>query len=64
LGHSERRAAFGETDADVAAKAEAAVAAGLEPIVCVGETLAQREAGQAVAVVSAQVEGSLPDSLS
>ncbi|WP_421731793.1 triose-phosphate isomerase [Brevundimonas sp.] len=42
-----------------AAKVEAAVAAGLEPIVCVGETLAQREAGDAIAVVSAQVEGSL-----
>ncbi|WP_087119080.1 triose-phosphate isomerase [Brevundimonas sp. SH203] len=64
LGHSERRSAFGETDAEVAAKVEAAIAAGLEPIVCVGETLAQREAGEAIAVVSAQVEGSLPDSLS
>jgi triosephosphate isomerase len=64
LGHSERRAAFGETDAQVAAKVEAAIAAGLEPIVCVGETLEQREAGQAVSVVSAQVEGSLPDGLS
>ena len=42
----------------------AAVAAGLEPIVCVGETLTQREAGDAIAVVSAQVEGSLADSLS
>ncbi|WP_292019800.1 MULTISPECIES: triose-phosphate isomerase [unclassified Brevundimonas] len=64
LGHSERRAGFGETDAEVAGKVEAAVAAGLEPIVCVGETLAQREAGDAIAVVSAQVEGSLADSLS
>lgn len=63
LGHSERRAAFGESDADVAAKVEAALAAGLEPIVCVGETLAQRESGDAVAVVSAQVEHSLPASL-
>jgi len=63
LGHSERRAGFGETDADVAAKVEAALAAGLEPIVCIGETLAEREAGQAVAVVSRQVAGSLPDSL-
>ncbi|MGV9006110.1 MAG: triose-phosphate isomerase [Brevundimonas sp.] len=63
LGHSERRAGFGETDADVAAKAETAVAAGLEPIICVGETLAQREAGEAVAVVSRQIAGSLPDSL-
>jgi len=64
LGHSERRAAFGETDADVAAKVEAAISAGLEPIICVGETLEQREAGEAVAVVSAQVAGSLPDGLS
>ncbi|WP_312813464.1 triose-phosphate isomerase [Brevundimonas sp.] len=63
LGHSERRAGFGETDADVAAKAEAALAAGLEPIICVGETLAQREAGEAVSVVSEQVMGSLPVSL-
>ena len=64
LGHSERRAGFGETDADVAAKVEAALAAGLEPIICVGETLEQREAGNAVAVVSGQVAGSLPQSLS
>jgi len=64
LGHSERRAGFGETDADVAAKTEAALAAGLEPIICVGETLEQRQAGDAVAVVSAQVAGSLPQSLS
>lgn len=64
LGHSERRAGLGETDAMVAAKVEAALSAGLEPIVCVGETLAEREAGQAEAVVSAQVAGSLPTSLS
>ena len=64
LGHSERRAGFGETDADVAAKVEAALAAGLEPIICIGETLAEREAGQAIAVVSRQVAGSLPPSLS
>ncbi len=64
LGHSERRAGFGETDAEVAAKVEAALAAGLEPIICIGETLAEREAGQAVEVVSRQVAGSLPTSLS
>ncbi|MFC5390923.1 triose-phosphate isomerase [Brevundimonas bullata] len=64
LGHSERRAGFGESDADVAAKVEAALAAGLEPIICIGETLAEREAGQAVEVVSRQVAGSLPSSLS
>ncbi|MGQ2989891.1 MAG: triose-phosphate isomerase [Brevundimonas sp.] len=63
LGHSERRAACGETDADVAAKVDAAVAAGLEPIVCVGETLAQREAGEAVEVVSRQMAGSVSDAL-
>ncbi|MFI8682396.1 triose-phosphate isomerase [Brevundimonas diminuta] len=63
LGHSERRAGFGETDTDVAAKVEAALAADLEPIICIGETLQQREAGQAVEVVSRQVAGSLPASL-
>ncbi|HCQ54013.1 triose-phosphate isomerase [Brevundimonas diminuta] len=63
LGHSERRAGFGETDADVAAKVEAALAADLEPIICIGETLQEREAGQAVEVVSRQVAGSLPASL-
>lgn len=64
LGHSERRASFGETDADVAAKVDAALDAGLEPIICVGETMAEREAGRAVEVVSRQVAGSLPSSLS
>jgi len=60
VGHSERRADHGETDADVKAKAEAALSASLSVIVCVGETEPQRDAGQAVAVVSAQLEGSLP----
>jgi triosephosphate isomerase len=60
LGHSERRQDHGETDADVRAKTAAAIAAGLHPIVCVGETRAQREAGQAEAVVGAQLAGSLP----
>ena len=63
LGHSERRAGYGETDALVAAKVEAALRAGLEPIVCVGETLAEREAGRALAVVTGQVRGSLPAAL-
>jgi len=63
LGHSERRAGHGETDATVAEKARAAVRAALEPIVCVGETLEQRRAGEAVKVVQAQVAGSLPDAL-
>ena len=61
LGHSERRALFGETDAQVNAKTKAALAAGLVPIVCVGETLGEREADQTSAVVTAQVKGSLAD---
>jgi triosephosphate isomerase len=61
LGHSERRTDHGETDAGVCAKAEAAAAAGLTPIVCVGETEAERVAGQADAVVERQLAGSLPD---
>ena len=60
LGHSERRQAHGETDALVRRKAVAAAAAGLTPIVCVGETETQREAGQARTVVGGQVAGSLP----
>ena len=59
LGHSERRTLFGETDASVNAKTKSALAAGLTPIVCVGETLAEREAGRTEAVVTAQVNGSL-----
>ncbi len=61
LGHSERRTDHGETDAAVRAKVAAAVAAGLVPIVCVGETEAERLAGQAEAVVSRQLAESLPD---
>ena len=61
LGHSERRADHGETDALVRAKAEAALAADLMPIVCVGETEAQRDAGEAEATVLAQLDGSLPE---
>ena len=60
VGHSERREAYGETDDDVRAKAEAALAQGLSVIVCVGESLEVREAGSAVEVVSAQVDNSLP----
>ena len=63
LGHSERRAGHGETDALVARKAIAALRAGLEPILCVGETLAQRKAGDALSVVTGQVRGSLPREL-
>jgi triosephosphate isomerase (TIM) len=60
VGHSERRADHGESDGDVLAKAEAALAAGLTPIICVGETREEREAGQAAAVVARQLAGSLP----
>jgi len=62
LGHSERRADHGESDALVKAKAEAALAEGLTPIVCVGESEAQRLAGEAEAVVAGQLAGSLPAS--
>ena len=61
VGHSERRADHGEESAAVKAKAKAAAAAGLVPIICVGESLAEREAGQALAVVERQVSASLPD---
>ena len=61
LGHSERRADHGETDADVAAKVTAAIAAGLSVIVCLGETLDQREAGRTLEVVGGQFAGSVPD---
>jgi triosephosphate isomerase len=60
VGHSERRAMHGETDAIVRAKAEAAFSAGLAVILCIGETEAERDAGNAEAVVSAQIEGSVP----
>ena len=59
-GHSERRAEFGESDALVREKAEAAQAAGLIAIVCVGEDEAERDAGRAVPVVAAELEGSVP----
>ena len=60
VGHSERREAHGETDADVRAKAESALAAGLKVILCIGESLAVREAGAAIATVSRQLDESLP----
>ena len=59
VGHSECRAA-GDTDADVNAKAKAAARAGLVPIICVGETESQRDAGEAEAVVAAQIKASVP----
>ncbi|KFC72352.1 Triosephosphate isomerase [Devosia sp. LC5] len=61
VGHSERRAAYAETDATVRAKAEAAIGAGLKPIICVGETEAERDSGEAETVVATQLAGSIPD---
>jgi triosephosphate isomerase len=61
LGHSERRGAYRETDPTVRAKAEAAIAAGLTPIVCVGEPEDDRLLGRAEEVVADQLAGSLPD---
>lgn len=60
-GHSERRADHGETDADVRAKTAAGIAAGLIAVVCIGETLGEREAGQTLSVVGEQLLGSTPD---
>jgi triosephosphate isomerase len=60
VGHSERRAGHGETDAMVAAKADAARRAGLEPMICVGESRAERDAGQTLEVICRQVDGSVP----
>ena len=60
VGHSERRAMHGEDNAAVNAKAQAAMAADLAVILCVGETEAERDAGKAEAVVAAQLQGSLP----
>ena len=61
VGHSERRAGHGEDDALVRDKAAAVQQAGMCAIICIGESLAQRDAGEAVAVVSAQLAGSLPE---
>jgi triosephosphate isomerase len=60
VGHSERRANHGETDELVRAKAEAAFRAGLTAIICVGETLNEREAGRTLDVVARQLKGSVP----
>jgi triosephosphate isomerase len=61
VGHSERRQHHGETDAIVAAKAAAVCRAGLIPIICVGESLAERDAGKTLAVIATQLAGSIPD---
>ena len=61
VGHSERRALYGESDAFVARKASALLAHGIQPIVCVGETLEQREAGRTFEVVREQLHGSLAE---
>ena len=60
LGHSDRRVGHGETDALIAQKAQAAMAAGLVPIICIGETVEERDAGQAAEVVRRQLLGSVP----
>src|SRR5690606_30331232 len=59
LGHSERRAHFGETDETVALKTEAAIRHGLIPLICIGETMAEREAGRATQVLETQVRAAL-----
>ena len=59
IGHSERRTLFGETDQDVQRKLQAALAAGLRPVLCVGETLQQNEAGRAAEIVSGQLRAAL-----
>lgn len=59
VGHSERRHVFGETDAETATKVAAVLAAGLLPVLCVGETLAQREAGDTLATVTRQLGAAL-----
>lgn len=60
-GHSERRADHGDTDAVVAAKTQAAYRAGLRAVICIGETLAQREEGATLSVIDTQLAGSVPD---
>lgn len=61
VGHSERREAYGDTDAQVQAKAVAAQSNGLIAIVCLGESLSQREAGDALPLITAQLAGSVPE---
>ena len=61
IGHSERRQYFGETDQQVAEKVRAAMTAGIKPIACIGETLAEREAGKTMEVVFRQLETIVPE---
>lgn len=61
LGHSERRADHGETDAEVNRKTQAAWRAGLQAVVCVGETETQRDAGETLVVIGGQLDGSTPE---
>lgn len=61
LGHSERREDHGETDQDVRDKARAAIDAGLKTIICVGETLGEREAANTLDIIGGQLAGSIPD---
>ncbi|GKY87584.1 triosephosphate isomerase [Sinisalibacter aestuarii] len=63
VGHSERRADHHESDADVRAKAGAALRAGLTAVICLGESLDQREGGETLDVIGSQLAGSLPDGL-
>jgi triosephosphate isomerase len=63
LGHSERRATYGETDSDVAAKVEAALGVGLQPLICIGESFEQRQAGRTLEIIQKRLKLSLPDSL-
>jgi triosephosphate isomerase len=62
VGHSERRTLYGESDQDVAERFAAALAAGLHPVLCIGETLQEREAGQTEAVVARQIDAVLAKS--
>ncbi len=61
VGHSERRTDHGETDDDVRGKARAAMAAGLTAVICIGETLEEREAANTLEIIAGQLAGSLPD---
>lgn len=61
VGHSERRTLHGETDAVVSSKASAVLRAGLTPIICVGESLAERDSGQTLDVIATQLAGSVPE---